>query len=137
MLINKVVELKNIELFKDLTAIDELLIVADLHNDYDCTSIDYSDDSKMLTINFTSNNRKVNRSTVYLRFEDATLMKFDLAFKAMIDKSTLNILYRGRFESNNGLLEYSEQKGFYFYMEFEEGDKFEFFAQKMLVQEHE
>lgn len=125
------IELKNVELFKDLTTIEQNGIVLDLHNDFTCAIVDYDKNEKLLHIGFISN---IDGGKICLRFEGVTIVKLNLIFNKIKDKSTINILYRGRFEIDGSLFEYSKLQESYFYMEFEEGDSFEFFTEKLLVE---
>lgn len=61
-----------------------------------------------------------------------TIVRLDLYLSRANDSSTLNNFYRGRFETSKGLAEYSQLNEAYFYLEFEQGDKFEVLAQEVL-----
>ena len=56
---------------------------------------------------------------------------FTFQFSCSQDASTLNAFYRGRFENDGRLLEYSKTDERYFYIDFQDEDKFEVFAKKV------
>lgn len=122
------IELTNIELFKSLSSVESDNAIIDLHNDYVCTSIQYSTDKKMFELSFQAEN-----SNVILQFKDAVITKFDLVPKRTEDSCILNNFYRGRFEINGELFEYSPLGQRYYYIEFEEGDVFEILAQEAFL----
>lgn len=122
------VELTNVELFKSLVGIESDNGFIDLHNDYDCISIQYSVETKLFEISFQATN-----SNVVLQFKDAVINKFNLVPKRTEDSCTLNSFYRGRFEVNGELFEYSPIGERYYYIEFEEGDAFEVLAQQVFL----
>jgi hypothetical protein len=125
------IELTNIELFKSLVSLELDKTVIDLHNDYDCTSLQYKAEERLLEFCFEVVDG--NSSTVIVRFEGATVSKFNLLRKATKDACTLNNFYRGRFEVNGKLLEYSPLGERYYYIEFEDGDVFEVLAQEVFL----
>jgi len=122
------IELTNVELFKSLVGIESDNGFIDLHNDYACISVQYSLDKKLLEVSFQAVN-----SNVVLQFKDAVINKFLLVPKRTEDSCTLNNFYRGRFEANGELFEYSPIGERYYYMEFEEGDAFEILAQQVFL----
>ncbi len=122
------IELTNIELFKSLSRVEFDNAIIDLHNDYVCTSMQYSADKGIFDLFF-----RAERSNVVLQFKGAVVTKFGLVLKRTEDSCILNNFYRGRFEVNGELLEYSPLGERYYYMEFEEGDVFEILAQEVLL----
>jgi hypothetical protein len=65
---------------------------------------------------------------LYLLFEDVTFSNFKLIFKK--EDSTVDSLYRGRFEKDGTLFEYLPTGEAYFYIDFVEGNAFEFFSSR-------
>lgn len=127
------INLFDTNLFEYLTSIQEGNSFFDIHNNFVCTNFSYKQDTKRLKILFknTSNNeRDVNE--VCIIFNRATIVGFELYLSRINDSSTLNDFYRGRFETSEGLAEYSQLNEAYFYLEFERGDKFEVLAQEVL-----
>jgi hypothetical protein len=119
------------ELFKDLTWLQQKNKVFDLHNDYNCVSINYDLARRITEIIFESINSKLNK--LCLLFEESSIVKFIFFLNKSGDASTINSFYRGRFETSEGLAEYSASGGRYFYIEFEEGDIIEMFAQRVTL----
>lgn len=125
------INLTDIELFKDLTCLQQEDRIFDLHNDYNCTSINYNLANRTTEIIFESINSKANK--LCLLFEEASIAKFICFLNRSEDASTINSLYRGRFETSEGLSEYSASGDRYFYIEFEQGDIIEMFAQRVTL----
>ena len=122
------IELTNVELFESLVGIESENNFIDLHNDYDCTSIQYSVETKLFELSFHAENSKI-----VLQFKDAIITKFNLVPNRTEDSSTLNNFYRGRFIVNGELFEYSLSGEGYYYIEFEEGDMFEVLAREVFL----
>ena len=124
------IDLTNIALFESLASIESGGTTIDLHNDYDCTDIRYDVEEKLFELTFQATD-----STIVLKFEGASISKFNLVPKRTEDSSTLNNFYRGRFVVNEKIFEYSPSGEGYYYIEFEEGDAFEVFAGKVFLLE--
>lgn len=122
------IDLTDVELFESLVGIESDNGFIDLHNNYDCTSVQYSVEKKLFEVFFQAAN-----SNVVLQFKDAVISKFNLLPKRAEDSCTLNNFYRGRFEVNGELFEYSPARARYYYIEFEEGDTFEILAQQVFL----
>jgi hypothetical protein len=121
------IDLTNTELFKDLTTIESKDKSFDLHNDYDCILIDYDVKKRVLIIDLKRNGREKG-DKLRLQFENASIAKLELHSTESQDSGTISSFYRGRFEINGILSEYSSQGERYFYIEFEDGKKIELFA---------
>lgn len=120
---------KNIYFFKDLTQLKYQENYYDLHNDYDCTIIDFNGDNLSFKL------KKIKDKTiVILKFSNASITKINFFNEIGVDRLTINILYRGRFEKNGELLDISENNQSYFYMEFEEGQTIEFWAENIIIE---
>ena len=124
-------DLTGSELFKDLASfkLDDEII--DLHNSYNCIDIVFDAVVNELKIVFEHISEAGNK--VGLVFENVSIRKMSIKLNRTPDSQTLNILYRGRFEVNNVLYEYSSLQQSYFYFEFEEGDAFEVFSDKVFA----
>ena len=122
-------DLTNCELFKDLTTVSIKDKFFDLHNDYNCKIINYDLVVKVLKLIFEPCRSNVN--SLSLEFNEARISNFTFNFSYSQDANTLNAFYRGRFESDGLLLEYSKLNESYFYLDFQEDDKFEVFAKKV------
>jgi hypothetical protein len=130
------IELTDVELFKDLTLIEQDGNTYDLHNDYDCIDLSYDKESESINIVFEKHSSKsLGNDKICLLFKNVTVAKFYLFFIRTEDTSTINSFYRGKFENDGELFERSSGGAGYFYIEFEKGDKFEFFSKKVLLLE--
>jgi hypothetical protein len=118
-----------IELFKDLTILGkDDNKTYDLHNEYNCFAITYDSNLNTLLIAFDPVN--LSKAKICLSFEEVIIVKFALTLPNSKDSATINSFYRGRFEKNGELFEYSAKDQGYFYVEFENGSKFEFFSRR-------
>lgn len=130
------IELTSAELFKDLTFIQNLEKGYDLHNDYKCSSIYFDNLELTLGISFSPIEQNSGQiKDVRIVFDGVIISKFDLFLSRVGDSATLNIFYRGRFEKSGEAHEFAENGDAYFYIEFEAGDRFEFFARSVFLQE--
>lgn len=125
------IELINIELFKDFTFLELEIGSFDLHNEYECSSVSLSEVDNSLKILFEPDAKDSDK--ICLVFKKASIKKFDFFLKRTTDSSTINSVYRGRFETELGLQEYSASGEGYYYIEFEQGDKIELLAEKVIV----
>jgi hypothetical protein len=111
------------ELFENLAQYEFDGILYDLHNDYYCERISFSDEEiklEMISLN------KVKK--IFLTFSDARVVKFDVYFLKESKAITLDTLYRGRYELDGNLHEFDKRNLSYYYLEFYEGQKFEFYC---------
>jgi hypothetical protein len=122
------IDLTKMELFENLLVFKTEKDVIDLHNDFKCQSIEY--DREVRSIKFIF---KDKGNDLVLQFNDAVLNKVNLLFNRTVDSSILNNFYRGRFELDGKLFEYTEEGRGYYYLEFEEGDIFEIFSLKAFL----
>jgi hypothetical protein len=129
------IELTDEMLFKDLTFIERNGNKYDLHNDYKCVIFDYNKENETLNIVFEARVSKSENLRVGLTFKEVTIAKFEMFFTRTEDTSTLNSFYRGRFEKDGKFFEYSATGARYFYIEFEQGDKIEFYSSRALLGE--
>jgi hypothetical protein len=127
------IELTNIPLFKDLTSIITDNGEFDIHNDYNCYLIDLNSKENFIKFFFKKNNENIVNSQLCLFFQNARILNFNLFFDRTEDTGIINNFYRGRFEKDNILQEYEDTGERFFHIEFEEGDKFEIFAKKVIL----
>lgn len=113
----------SIEFFENLAQYDYDNRYYDLHNDYNCEKLSYSDG--ILLIQFKS---LVGGILISLRFSEVKIFALDFFNVKGGDILTLDNLFRGRAELNGDLVEISEEGKGYFYLEFYEGQKLEFWA---------
>jgi len=127
-------ESSDFELFKDLTSFDHGSRTFDLHNDYFCKSFNYDAENKSLTIELElRRNPGADDSKLIIIFNFAKLTKFKFPSKG--DFETIDILYRGRFNENGNLSDFSSEGQGYFYLDFESGGQLEFFSRQIQVLE--
>lgn len=103
----------------------------DLHNDYDCYSISYADISKELCLRFEfceDEERKVD-----LVFKEVEISKMSFNLGDLEDVKTIDNLYRGRYEVEGVLREFTDDGKSYYYIEFCSGLSFELFAKKIFA----
>lgn len=127
------IDLTDTDLFQDLTYVQFNNGGFDLHNDYHCIEIAYNSKDNSIQFTFESIKKRIIDNQLCLSFQKAKLENLNLFFERTTDTSTINNFYRGKFERENIVLEYMETGERFFYVEFEEGDKFEIFAQKVFL----
>jgi len=130
------IELTHSELFKDLSFIQGLDKAYDLHDNFNCSNISFSNQELTFKIFFEPIEPiPALQNGVCIVFNAAKIVKFDLSLSRTSDSATINNFYRGRFEKAGVAREYSEDGEVYFYIEFEEGDRFELFASSAFLEE--
>jgi hypothetical protein len=117
-----------IELFKNLAQYDWSGKYYDFHNDFYCSEVKFENDN--LILNFISFNNSLN---VLMHFKDVSIIKFEINSLQEKQKLAIDNIYRGRFEKFGNLLEFSNDGKSYFYLEFYEGVKMEFFSNEVFV----
>lgn len=122
------IEARNIELFKNLAQYNLGNEYYDFHNDFDCIKI--SLEEKYLTLVFKSITEDF---IVTIKFKDVLLLTLNFEFMSKIEPLTIDSLYRGRLEINGELFEFTNNGNSFFYIEFYEGQKIEFFCSSVEV----
>jgi|SRR5690606_33725540 len=120
----------SIEFFKNLAQYDYDNRYYDFHNEYGCEKLSYS--NGILLILFKS---LVDDVLLSLKFTDVKIITLDFFNVKEVENLTLDNLYRGRVELNGDLIEISEDGKGYFYLEFYEGQKLEFWAKDMGIEQ--
>jgi hypothetical protein len=121
----------SIELFKNIAQYDFDNQYYDFHNDYSCQKLSYS--NGVLSILFKSLLDGVLLSLKFTNVEIAILYFFNIK---EVENLTLDSLYRGRVEFNGNLIESSKYGKGYFYLEFYEGQKLEFWAKYLILESY-
>lgn len=121
MLIIKAEEMK---LFKNLAVFQYENIYYDFHNGFDFKRILLTNNNIELQFKHTSNG-----NVVLLIFSKAEIVKLDFEFTNNNGVLTIDNLYRGRFEVEGKLEEFNVEQKSYYYLEFYEGQKLEFFCE--------
>lgn len=120
---------KDIDLFKDLSLLEINGKVFDLHNDYKCIEIDLKDD--LFKLRFKDLD---NKKFVEFHFFETRIAKYVFKINNRTepnDLSTVDTLYRGRFERLDQLFEFSENGASYWYLGFVGDLEIEFFCTKL------
>ncbi|WP_367916113.1 hypothetical protein [Leadbetterella sp. DM7] len=120
----------SIEFIKNLAQYDYNNHYYDFHNDYSCEKISYSD--SILLIVFKN---LIDGLLLSLKFTEVKITTIDFFNVKEIEGLTLDNLYRGRTQLNGDLIEVSEDGKGYFYLEFYEGQKLEFWAKGIGVEQ--
>jgi hypothetical protein len=126
-----VIELTDIEIFKDLISLDLEIRTFDLHNDYKCDTINLNGINNSLSLLFRHNS--IETEKVCLLFKNISIKKLNFFPDRTSDSKTIDLIYRGRFETETGLQEYSNSGQGYFYIQFVTGDEIELLAEKVFV----
>lgn len=115
---------KEIELFKNLSQFEFDKVFYDFHNNFKCFEISFFESCLTLLLRNTDTKKEI-----LLRFFAVEIVRINFPLEVSINGLTMDNLYRGRFESNENLLEFnSNQKSFY-YLEFYEGQIIDFFCE--------
>ncbi len=120
----------SLELFKNLAQHDYDNRYYDFHNDYNCEKLSYSDG--ILLILFTS---LADGILLSLKFTEVRITALDFFNVKDARNLILDNLYRGRYELNGKLIEFSEDGKGYFYIQFYEDQKLEFWAKSIDIEQ--
>jgi hypothetical protein len=101
----------------------------DFHNDYDCERI-VLNNNHVLTLQFKHTN--LNHFVLF-RFREVVIVSMDF-FNVYTESLTLDNLYRGKVVIDEELVEISSDKKAYFYLEFDEGQKMEFWSKEIFIE---
>lgn len=123
------VKSKDIELFKNLSQHEYSGMYFDFHNDYDCIKLLLTS-KKCLVLEFKNN---LNHELVELKFMEAVINEMNFFNSAQVENLTIDNLYRGRITINEELVSLKEPNYGYFYLEFDEGQKLEFWSSGIVV----
>jgi len=115
---------ENIILLENLSQYDYDNKYYDFHNDYDCIKILF-DDSEFLVLVFKNISSK---EIVHLTFKNVSVTKIDFFNFNKVENLTIDNLYRGMGKIRNEFVEFGIEKRGYFYLEFDEGQKMEFWS---------
>lgn len=114
------IDLTNTELFKSFAEIVIEDIYVDLHNEFDCYSINYS--KSQLSLSFKANkynSRKIQHVEIVFKNALIELMNFKIENDKGDSTNTIDNIYRGRFEiETNDLAEISDERKYYYYINF-------------------
>jgi hypothetical protein len=127
------INLTNTELFLDLNTVKYGESFFDLHNDYDCTAINYKLPDKTISFSFQPRIHESAKKELCLLFEEATIANLNVNLKRTPGSCTLDLFYRGRYEKDGNLFEITPNGEGVFYVDFWEGDSFIIFSKKVTL----
>jgi hypothetical protein len=122
-----------ITLLKNLGQIEYNGHYYDFHNNYTCERITYTE-NRDLCFDFK---KELDEILIRIKFTDAIITKVEFFNIKGTESLTLDNLYRGRVEKEGELVELSENVMGYFYCEFYEGQKLEFWAKSIHIESKE
>ena len=120
----------SIEFIKNLIQIDYDGLYFDFHSDYECQSISNFNEVLILTFKNLFNEQKL----LHLKFIDVEITALEFFNTKEVVNLTIDNLYRGKFEFSGELKEFTEEGKGYFYLEFYEGQKLEFWAKGLSIE---
>jgi hypothetical protein len=130
----KQINLTKSELFENLIELTKESIYIDLHNDYDCKHVLYDEVLKTICISFDSINSSNSYNKVDIRFEGIEVNKISLQLQSGLQKDiTLDTFYRGRYEVDGDVKEFSQEGKPYFYIDFDEEYSIELFTSSVVA----
>jgi hypothetical protein len=130
----KEIELKTPPLFKNNIEIEDSDLNIDLHNDYYCTEVIHVKSSNFIQMSFNKCSTSPLFDKVIVVLTDVEIVKMSLFLNNFHDgKITLDTFYRGRFEVDGSLFEYSKMGNAYYYVDFYESYSMEIFAHSVKI----
>jgi hypothetical protein len=119
----------SLEFFKNLAQYNYNNRYYDFHNDYNCEKISYSEGILLIILK-----NLVDGVLLSLKFTDVKIATISFSNVKEVEGLTIDSLYRGRAERKGGLIEVSKDGTGYFYLEFYEGQKLEFWAKEIGIE---
>jgi hypothetical protein len=119
----------SLEFFKNLAQYDYDNRYYDFHNDYNCEKIAYSEGTLLIILK-----KMVDEVLLSLKFTDVKIATIAFSNVKEVEGLIIDTLYRGRTELNGEVIEVSEDGRGYFYLEFYEGQKLEFWAKDVGIE---
>lgn len=121
------------ELFQSLVEIDVNGFCIDLHNDYDCISFTHNGETNKFCLHFRSIKENPQYPLVSLQFEQVRFHTINAGLETTPKSNTIDNIYRGRFEANGNLHEFTEDGKSFYCLEFLEAYSFQFFAKVLMI----
>jgi len=132
------IDLTQTELFKSFVEIGSGDTYVDLHNEFDCYSIDYSQIQNQLSLSFKAfknNLRKIQHVEIVFKNVIMERMSFKIDKTNYNSEWTIDLAYRGRFEDTKGILgEMSNEGKYYYYINFYDDYSFEVFSNSVIAE---
>jgi hypothetical protein len=117
----------NIELFQNISQFNFDNEFYDFHNDFECINVKLNKNDLILLFK-----NSLSDFMVSIHFQGTTFNSLEFEFVEEFKSLTLDNLYRGKFETDGKLIEFENNKG-YFYLDFYEGITIEFWCESILV----
>lgn len=129
------VDLTNSELFKSFAEFEKDGIYIDLHNEFDCKTVEYSSEQQMLTLSFKPNAYCTrNVKNVDVIFEDCCIQNYSAKLdEANADLGTIDLMYRGRFELSGKQLSETSNGRYYYYINLLPDTNFELLSKRVIA----
>lgn len=124
------IKANTISLFDNLSQFNYSDDIIDFHNDFNCIQIQFHNSKLSLLFE-----RIIDKTLIEMKFIDVKIttmnLKYDILHK--IGYLTIDNVYRGRFEKNGKLHEYSIDGLSYFYLDFYEDISIEFYCNEFEI----
>lgn len=117
-----------IKLFENLSQFDFDNCSMDLHNDFECLKVKFHNNILILVFQ-----NIVSKFLISISFQKTTMTFFEFDFTETMKTLTIDNLFRGKFEIDGALTEFENNRG-YFYLEFYEGQKIEFWSESLSIE---
>jgi hypothetical protein len=119
-----------IELFQNLSQLEFDNRSFDLHNDFDCLKVKFQNNVLILVFQNIEND-----FLILISFQKTMFTFFEFDFTETFKTLTIDNLYRGKYEVDGMLIEFNNDRG-YFYLEFYEGQKIEFWSESIDIERY-
>jgi hypothetical protein len=130
-------DLTRSELFKSFAEIEVNDIHVDLHNDFKCIAISFSEKEKKMAFKFKAergHQNKIQQVDIIFNNASISILKFDMSDE---DEGywTIDNMYRGRFSiTEKDLTETAEDGRNYYYIDFYDSYSFEVLAENVVAE---
>ena len=122
------IKAKDIEIFKNISQEEYGGRYYDFHNDFDCVKISMAKKELMLDLKSV-----LNKQIVKICFLNVSIVMFDFFNLNNEIELTIDNLYRGKTVVNGNLVEFENHVNGYFYLDFVDGQKVEFWSTGLCV----
>jgi len=133
-----VIDLTQTELFKSFAEIGTGDTYVDLHNEFGCCSIKFSQPESQLSLSFRASENNLRKvKLVKLIFKNVAITSMDFKMDNTREDTlrTIDVIYRGRFaDANNELKEISTEGKCYYYIDFVNDYSIEVFSNSVIAE---
>ncbi len=120
------IDLSKYPLFENLTILNIEDKYIDIHNDYDFVNFEYCSTKKEIRLSFSMIINPLETFCFY--FNGVTISSINIHQFDSVNNFIVDIVYRGKFEIDGSLHEKSKKNEYYFYIDFLDDIKLEFWA---------